>query len=117
MSQLFDIGRVRGAPRHAAWSLSGEEFAILPIEEVPSVKVLKQTLHERYGAPPRFQQSILHNGCRMTDCSMLDMPQVDVLISSFVPASPDLDAAIEQGNLDAMEEVLQRPQDPNTLNL
>ena len=95
------------------WSLSGEELAMVPLEEVPDVKALKQILHKRYGAPPRFQQSILHNGCRMADGIKLEVTQVELLLADFMPPRAGICLAVYQGDLDALEHVLQRPQDPN----
>ena len=39
-------------------SLSGEELAVLPSEELPDVRTLKKVLHRRHGAPLRFRQAI-----------------------------------------------------------
>ncbi|CAE7365858.1 secG [Symbiodinium sp. CCMP2592] len=100
------------------WCLSGEELVVLPSEELPDVRTLKKVLHERHGAPPRFRQAILENGCRMADdCSLMQVTQVQLLLLDFVPWSDgqvfEIFESVDGSNPERLEDILQRPTDPN----
>ena len=47
--------------------LSGEEVTSIPLEEVGSVKEVKQRLHQLHGLPPRFRQKLLLQGACLGD--------------------------------------------------
>ncbi|CAE7418934.1 ANKRD50 [Symbiodinium sp. CCMP2592] len=100
------------------WCLSGEELAVLPSEELPDVRTLKKVLHERHGAPPRFRQAILGNGCRMADdCGIMQVSQVELLLLEFVPRSDTLIKhiffSVVKNSPAELEDLLQCPMDPN----
>ena len=38
--------------------MSGEELTTVPVEEVGTVRELKQRLHQLHGLPPRFRQRL-----------------------------------------------------------
>ena len=54
--------------------LSGEEVASMPVEQLSSVRALKQELNRSHGVPPRFQQRLLLDGNRLDDCAQLASP-------------------------------------------
>ena len=99
------------------WSLSGEEVATLPLDDVPDVGTLKKRLQAFHGAAPRFRQAILHNGCRMPDDSKLEATQVEMLTIGFAQTSrmqaEELIDAARRNDLHKVANFLQRPQDPN----
>ena len=103
------------------WCLSGEELAVLPSEELPDVRTLRKLLHERHGAPPRFRQAILENGCRMPDdCTIMQGGEVQLLLLDFVPSSDILPRQLWISTADdkpaQLEGILQCPVDPNVVN-
>eukprot|EP00439_Symbiodinium_sp_Y106_P003015 s3767_g1.t1 len=78
--------------------LSGEEVAVVPLEEVVrddscTVRHLKRYLCCAYGLPPRFQQRILHDGAVLDDetcCFRLASPfSVQLILLPFVEATPE----------------------------
>ena len=48
------------------WTVSGEELAVLPKEELSDVRALKSHLRQLHGLP-RFRQKLLHEGCNLDD--------------------------------------------------
>ena len=61
--------------------MSGEQVAAVPLEEVSSVKALKQLLNHQYGLPPRFRQRLLLNG---TDTILDDNAELHASMNSLV---------------------------------
>ena len=64
--------------------MSGEEVAAVPLEEVSSMKALKQLLNllnHQYGLPPRFRQRLLLNG---TDAILDDNAELHASMNSLV---------------------------------
>lgn len=108
--------------------LSGEEVAVVPLEEVVrddscTVRHLKRYLCCAYGLPPRFQQRILHDGAVLDDetcCFRLASPfSVQLILLPFVEATPEqidnfLEAA-RQGESSEVERHLLLPHDPDLI--
>ncbi|CAE7557663.1 unnamed protein product [Symbiodinium natans] len=85
--------------------LSGEEVTSIPLEEVGSVKEVKQRLHQLHGLPPRFRQKLLLQGACLGDADELHSTfELDLVLQSFCDASQtqvsDLVAACEDGSVD-----------------
>ncbi|CAE7391991.1 unnamed protein product [Symbiodinium natans] len=100
--------------------LAGQELATLPLEEMEemsTVRNLKQHLGQLYGIP-RFRQRLLHNGKSLEDTMALHLDMdLQVVFLHFSDSSreeaAELTAAVEHDCLAKVEEILQRPQDPN----
>ena len=70
--------------------LSGEELTCLPLTELSDVKALKQRLHEQHGLPPRFRQTLLHEGNTLDDAVKLETEMdLQLLIVAFSEPSGD----------------------------
>ena len=70
--------------------LSGEELTCLPLAELSDVKALKQRLHEQHGLPPRFRQTLLHEGNTLDDAVKLETEMdLQLLIVAFSEPSGD----------------------------
>ena len=85
--------------------LSGEELPSIPVEEVRSVKEVKQRLHKQHGLPPRFRQRLVLEGADLEDEDILDCPLDLVLVlQSFCSVSQtqveELVAAAENGSVE-----------------
>ncbi|CAE7756915.1 ANKHD1, partial [Symbiodinium pilosum] len=96
---------------------SGEELASFRQEELPNVWTLKQRLARTFKIS-RFRQQLLHGTICLTDASKLD-ELVDVqlvLLDSHGTSMPDkraIMAAACQGDVSALEALLQRRLDPD----
>ena len=108
--------------------LSGEEVAVVPLEEVVrddscTVRHLKRYLCSVHGLPPRFQQRILHDGAVLDDetcCFRLATPfSVQLILLPFVEATPEkIDHFVEaarKGESSEVERHLLLPQDPDLI--
>eukprot|EP00439_Symbiodinium_sp_Y106_P070348 s2440_g12.t1 len=98
--------------------LSGEELTCLPLTELSDVKALKQRLHEQHGLPPRFRQTLLHEGNTLDDAVKLETEMdLQLLIVAFSEPSGDqgreLRAAAWGDRLAEVEALLQLPMDPD----
>ncbi|CAE7234845.1 XBAT32, partial [Symbiodinium natans] len=83
--------------------LSGEVMAV-PVEEVSSVRDVKQRLHRLHGLPPRFRQRLLLQGASLDDATKPD------------PVAELIDVA-RSGSVQEVESMLQLPLDPNVAML
>ena len=101
------------------WNTAGEEIASVPVEELTDVKSLKCRLQGCHG-PPRFRQRLLSRTACLEDDARLESP-VDLQLVTLPYCSPsedqsrDLRAATLQGRIDLVEQILQRPQHPDSL--
>ncbi|CAE7622213.1 unnamed protein product [Symbiodinium sp. CCMP2456] len=99
------------------WNAAGEELVSVPVEEVSSVRSLKQDVQRCCGFP-RFRQAFMHEGTILDDGAKLVTPgDAQVVLLSFAPA-PQEDMltfviAVQNGHVHDVEEILRRPQDPN----
>ncbi|CAE7296544.1 Ankrd17 [Symbiodinium sp. CCMP2592] len=99
------------------WTVSGEELAALPVEEQSDVRSLKRHLQQFHGLP-RFRQRLLCNGSSLDDDARLVAPvDLQIVLLPFCHSAQEqveelIDLA-KRGSLLQVEEVLQRPQDPN----
>ena len=99
------------------WNVSGEEVAAIPVEELSTVKELKHHLSPLCKVP-RFKQRLLHAGAVLEDGDKLASPlDVQLVLQGFCPASVEqvrqLATAAEEGLQCQVEELLNRPLDPN----
>ena len=101
------------------WSASGEELAALPAEAVSDVRSLKDHLQSARGLP-RFAQRLLHEGTILRDEGVCPTTDTDVqlIMIPFVGLEESEKCRMRQfarnGNEARLEELLQRPVDPNT---
>ena len=98
------------------WSLSGDNLLDLPPEELTTVRGLKQRLSTPSGVS-RFRQQLVQNGtCLDDDAKLISTDNVQLCVVPFVRPSPDQLAElynVASNGLADVEEVLQRPQDPD----
>ncbi|CAE7223467.1 ANK1 [Symbiodinium natans] len=103
------------------WRTSGEELASVPVEQKDApdalgrtIRDLKKQLHALCGVP-RFRQRLVQDGIVLNDDSLLSTPgDVQLVLLPYTSIdSEGLIQAVRQGNLKQVEEMLQRPQDPN----
>ena len=99
------------------WTVSGRELATLSSSDIGNVRVLKLRLQELCGQP-RFRQRILHNEAILDDTAELVAPiHVQLVILGFANVPPERDDglydACRQGDVSQVEQVLQRPHNPN----
>ena len=103
--------------------VSGEELISTQLRALadPKVKALKQQLESICGAS-RFRQRLLHGGRILEDSANLTPQGAEIVELQHVvlPFSPTSDQHVEEllgaircKNLRMVEEILQRPQDPN----
>ncbi|CAE7354943.1 AKT1 [Symbiodinium pilosum] len=102
------------------WLTSGEEVASLPVENLTDVKNLKLHLQGLCGLT-RFRQRLLHEGVPLYDTVTLDVPMdLQLVLLPFTDASDsdmfEMTAAATWPDHFWIEELLQRPQDPNLLD-
>ena len=89
----------------------------IPVAEASTVRALKQSLQSACGVP-RFRQRIVHDGVILVDDFKLEGPlDLQIVLLNFITASPSersdlLSASTDEDN-PYVEEMLQRPQDPN----
>ncbi|CAE7266818.1 mask [Symbiodinium natans] len=103
------------------WQFSGQALAVVPIEDVSDVRTLKQHLQSLCGLP-RFRQRLLCNGTCLDDHVSLPSPMhlqhVALPFSSVSQLEiEELKAAAESGDLDQVEDMLQKGQDPDLIAL
>ena len=85
--------------------LSGEEVTTMPVEEVGSVREVKQRLHQLHGLPPRFRQRLIFQGTNLDDADKLDSP-LDLILVVLSYSSPsqtegkELTDATKNGSLE-----------------
>ena len=100
-------------------AISGEEVAAGRTEEFPSVFYLKQHLQGLCGVP-RFQQWLVLEGSILDDDAALDFGELQLVLQPFIDASKrqagDLIGAARRGSPQQVEEILQRPQNPDLTN-
>ncbi|CAE7340133.1 ANK1 [Symbiodinium natans] len=100
------------------WSASGEEVASIPVGELTDVRTLKQSLQDRCGVT-RFRQRLLdeHGGSLDDELQLRSAAELQLVLLSFCSASDDekmeLAGAAYRGDVQLVEEVLQRPQHPD----
>ena len=96
------------------WSISGEEVAAIPVEELTTVQALKKRLHSLCGVP-RFRQRLLHNSVDLDEDSNLDsaMDVQLVLLSLFRESSGSLLDAVVEEDTCVVEKALHLPEDPD----
>ncbi|CAE7360043.1 mask [Symbiodinium natans] len=102
------------------WKPSGEEVLALPQEEVDDVRSLKRRLRGPSGTP-RFRQRLLSDGQALEDAASLQgLTDLQLILLPFLPAEQKdadrLTSAVKDGLLEVVEDLLQRPQDPNLPN-
>ncbi|CAE7357526.1 Ankrd17 [Symbiodinium sp. CCMP2592] len=101
------------------WTASGREV-VLAKDDVSDVRTLKQRLQSKFKLS-RFRQRLVHDGRSLDDeCAAVDLPDdLQLVLLSFSEASEEqaleLITAAGHGNVASVEEILQRPQDPNRL--
>lgn len=95
---------------------SGVQLDAIPVGELKDVRAMKRHLRPLCGKT-RFQQRLLYNGSDLDDHARLDSPMDLQLVllryGSSEEAAADLVSAARRGNLDAVEQILQGPQNPN----
>ncbi|CAE7232829.1 mask [Symbiodinium natans] len=100
-------------------AVSGQEVMAIPVEGLGNVRALKVQLQGLCGVP-RFRQCLIHNGKVLEDSMLFEAPfRVELVLLPFSPASSKqvaqlVDAATHD-RVSQVEEILQRPQDPNLL--
>ena len=95
------------------WSVSGEEVSAVPVESLTTVRALKQHLQGACGVP-RFRQRLLHNGAGLEDASELQSPlDLQLVLLGWLEPSGAIMDAVETDDMYALEECLQRPEDPD----
>ena len=98
-------------------ALSGEELLTTPIQPETTVKDLKEMLQQREQVP-RFRQRLLRRQQNMPDERTLqDTTELQLVQLSYIAATEtqlhSFGRAAAAGDLRAVEEILQRPQNPN----
>ena len=98
-------------------SASGEVVVAMPVGDETTVRGLKRRLQSLHGLP-RFRQRLLHGGTILNDDFRLDAPyDLQLVLLNFITASHaenvELLAASMRGDESDLEQILQRPQDPN----
>ncbi|CAE7904859.1 AKT1 [Symbiodinium microadriaticum] len=99
------------------FAASGFEVASIPSDVLTDVRSLKKQLHGICGFP-RFRQRLLHNASILQDQMKLDSEMdLQLVTLPFAPV-PMVDQmkpylATDSGDLEQLEEFLQRPIDPN----
>ncbi|CAE7273889.1 caiap [Symbiodinium pilosum] len=99
---------------------SGEMLVAVPVEELSTVKALKQKV-QSIGGLPRFRQRLLHGGTVLKDDFRLESPlDLQLVVLNYVAASDaqgnELVGACASGTEAGVEAILDRPQDPNRLS-
>mmetsp|Transcript_9804 Transcript_9804/g.23542 ORF Transcript_9804/g.23542 Transcript_9804/m.23542 type:complete len:294 (-) Transcript_9804:217-1098(-) len=98
------------------WSISGHEMASVPLAEVSTVRHLKERLAQLHGVP-RFRQRLLDDGESLQDTATLYSTDLQLVFLNYSEASleqaAELTAAVGHASASKVEEILQRPQDPN----
>ena len=83
--------------------LSGDEVTSIPVEEVGSVRDVKQRLHRLHGFPPRFRQRLILQGSNLDDAEILDSPRdLELLVLPVVSQTQagDLADAARDGSVE-----------------
>ena len=88
-----------------------------PAQELSHVRALKRQLHKLSGVP-RFRQRILKDSAILEDATQLDGPaDLQLLQVPFCSTSYEevieLHKAVESGKVSMVENILQRPQNPD----
>ena len=99
------------------WRASGHELPPYAVDGLCDVKALKQDLQLHCGQP-RFRQRLLHAGAVLDDGTSLDAPMhLQMVLLPLISASDDqrneLIDAVHADLPSRVEEILQRPQDPD----
>ncbi|OLP79395.1 Ankyrin repeat and KH domain-containing protein mask [Symbiodinium microadriaticum] len=114
---LYPISRGQCSRSCQLVLMSGEEIAV-PRDQLSTVRALKQRLHGLCGVS-RFRQRLTHQGTVLVDDARLDaeVTDVELLVLPFSDTSEEqaeaLCEAARDGTVGKVEELLQRPQDPN----
>ncbi|CAE7714778.1 mask, partial [Symbiodinium sp. KB8] len=92
-------------------------LATIPAQQLSSVKALKRELQRCCGLS-RFRQRLLQDGSALDDMSMLEgTSDLQLVLLPFSSASQqqadELADAAGEGEVSLVEELLQRPQDPD----
>ena len=96
-------------------SVSGAELLAMPVEEALTVRALKERLQNLCGLP-RFRQRLLHHTEILSDDALLKAPMdLRLVLLSFVTGEDPsrLVVAAFQGRVSDVEEILQKPENPN----
>ena len=77
----------------------------MPLQEVSSIRDVKQRLHQLYGLPPRFRQRLILGGANLDDAASLDSPlDLELVVLSFSSPSDteadDLPTAVRHGSVE-----------------
>ncbi|CAE7565141.1 ANKRD39 [Symbiodinium sp. CCMP2456] len=108
--------RARDDVLHVYNAVSGEEWATVSTDEFPTVRSLKQHLEGLCGVP-RFRQRLLLGETTLQDDAMLGSGDLRLVLQAFAKTSKrqanELASSVEQGSIQRVEEILQRPQDPD----
>ena len=100
------------------WSVSGERLLTLPSEDLTDVRDLKRRISSVCGLP-RYRQRLMHEGASLEDpaADLGSLVDVQLLKLPFAEVSPfdifQFLQQVERGHVSQIEEVLQRPQDPD----
>ncbi|CAE7749841.1 Mcat [Symbiodinium sp. CCMP2592] len=101
------------------WKASGEELAAISSKKLQTVRGLKNQL-EGFCGLPRFRQRLLLDGDNLPDDMVLDFPSdrdLQLVMLGFVSTSQEqeevMEAAIKDGSVAEVENLLQLPMDPN----
>ncbi|CAE6973238.1 Ank2, partial [Symbiodinium sp. KB8] len=102
------------------WATSGKQVASFPVEELTDVQTLKVRLEKSCGLP-RFRQRLLSQQRILADHESLDLPlHVHLVLLPFCSASWEqrrcFVLAARSGSATVVEQLLQRPQDPNLMD-
>ncbi|CAE7205640.1 ANKRD39 [Symbiodinium necroappetens] len=102
------------------WATSGKQVASFPVEELTDVQTLKVSLEKSCGLP-RFRQRLLSQQRILADHESLDLPlHVQLVLLPFCSASWEqrryFVLAARSGSATVVEQLLQRPQDPNLMD-
>ena len=91
-------------------------MAHVPLAEVNTVRNLKERLAQLHGVP-RFRQRLLDDGESLQDTATVHPTDLQLVFLNYSEASleqaAELTAAVGHGSVSEVEEILQRPQDPN----
>ncbi|CAE7265361.1 ANKHD1 [Symbiodinium necroappetens] len=96
------------------WKASGELLQATPANELSDVRALKRQLCQLTGVP-RFRQrkdsAILEDAARLDGPADLQLLQLPFCSTSYKQVI-ELHEAVENGNVSVVEDILQRPQNP-----
>ena len=108
--------RARDDMVHVYNAVSGEEWATVSTEDFPTVRSLKQHL-EGFCGVSRFRQRLLLGETTLQDDAKLGSSDLRLVLQAIAKTSKrqanELTRSVKQGSIQRVEEILQRPQDPD----